>query len=193
MMSLHTTALHERALRLGEILISGEEIQRRVLELGADISRDYEGKVPVLVTVLRGGVVFLADLMRAIDIDPEIDFMAVSSYGKETRTSGVVRILSDLTMNIEGRHVIIVEDIVDTGLTLAYIREVLETRQPASLRICALLDKKARRETEVRVDYVGFDIPDKFVVGYGLDFAERYRNLPHIVALNETALAPAER
>lgn len=193
MMSLHTTALHERALRLGEILISGEAIQRRVLELGAEISRDYEGKTPVLVTVLRGGVVFLADLMRAIDVDPEIDFMAVSSYGKETRTSGVVRILSDLTMNIEGRHVVIVEDIVDTGLTLAYIREVLETRQPASLRICALLDKKARRETEVRVDYVGFDIPDKFVVGYGLDFAERYRNLPHIVALNETALTPAER
>lgn len=193
MMSLHTTALHERALRLGEILISGEAIQRRVLELGAEISRDYEGKTPVLVTVLRGGVVFLADLMRAIDVDPEIDFMAVSSYGKETRTSGVVRILSDLTMNIEGRHVVIVEDIVDTGLTLAYIREVLETRQPASLRICALLDKKARRETEVRVDYVGFDIPDRFVVGYGLDFAERYRNLPHIVALNETALTPAER
>ncbi|MFN0152596.1 MAG: hypoxanthine phosphoribosyltransferase [bacterium] len=193
MMSTHAIALHERSLRLGEIIISGEEIQRRVHELGAEISRDYAGKVPVLVTVLRGGVLFLADLMRAIEIDLEIDFMAVSSYGKETRSSGVVRIQSDLTMNIEGRDVIIVEDIVDTGLTLAYIREALETRQPTSLRICALLDKKARRETDVRVEYVGFDIPDKFVVGYGLDFAERYRNLPHIVALNETAIAPAER
>ncbi len=193
MTSIQATALHERSLRLGEIVISGEDIQRRVHELGTEISRDYAGKVPVLVTVLRGGVLFLADLMRAIEIDIEIDFMAVSSYGKETRTSGVVRIQSDLTMNIEGRDVIIVEDIVDTGLTLAYIREALETRQPTSLRICALLDKKARRETEVRVDYVGFDIPDKFVVGYGLDFAERYRNLPHIVALNETAIAPAER
>jgi hypoxanthine phosphoribosyltransferase len=177
--------LSPRYQGIGEILISGDEIQRRVLELGAEISRDYAGRTPVLVTVLRGGVLFLADLMRALDIDHEIDFMAVSSYGRDTRSSGVVRILSDLTMNIEGRDVIIVEDIVDTGLTLSYIRENLETRQPASLKICALLDKKDRRQTPVSVEYVGFDIPDRFVVGYGLDFAERYRHLPHIVALRE--------
>lgn len=171
---------------LGEILINGDDIQRRVRELGEEISRDYLGKVPILVTILRGGVMFLADLMRALEIDHEIDFMSVSSYGfAETRTSGVVRILADLSMNIEGRDVLIVEDIVDTGLTLSYIREVLETRTPASLRICALLDKKARRIKDVHVDYVGFEIPDRFVVGYGLDFAERYRNLPHIVALRE--------
>jgi hypoxanthine phosphoribosyltransferase len=193
MPNLHATALDERFSSLGTILISGDQIQTRVRELGAQISRDYAGTVPILVTVLRGGVLFLADLMRAIDIDHEIDFMAVSSYGKETQSSGVVRILSDLNMNIQGRDVLIVEDIVDTGLTLAYIRENLETRQPASLRICALLDKKARRATSVRVEYVGFEIPDKFVVGYGLDFAERHRNLPHIVALNETASGPAER
>jgi hypoxanthine phosphoribosyltransferase len=193
MPNLHATALNERFSSLGTILISGDQIQKRVHELGAEISRDYAGKVPILVTVLRGGVLFLADLMRAIDIDHEIDFMAVSSYGKATHSSGVVRILSDLNMNIQGRDVLIVEDIVDTGLTLAYIRENLETRQPASLRICALLDKKARRATTVRVEYVGFEIPDKFVVGYGLDFAERYRNLPHIVALNETASGQIER
>lgn len=177
--------LSPRYQGIGEILISGHEIQRRVHELGAEISRDYASRVPVLVTVLRGGVLFLADLMRALDIDHEIDFMAVSSYGRDTRSSGVVRILSDLTMNIEGRDVIIIEDIVDTGLTLSYIRENLETRQPASLKICALLDKKERRQTPVSVEYVGFDIPDRFVVGYGLDFAERYRHLPHIVALRE--------
>jgi hypoxanthine phosphoribosyltransferase len=172
--------------RLGEILIHGDEIRRRVAELGEQISRDYAGKVPVLVTILRGGVLFLADLMRTLRVDHEIDFMSVSSYGfAETRTSGVVRILADLNMNIEGRDVLIVEDIVDTGLTLSYIRENLETRQPASLRICALLDKKARRVKDVKVDYVGFEIPDRFVIGYGLDFAERYRNLPHIVALKE--------
>jgi hypoxanthine phosphoribosyltransferase len=193
MPNLHATALNERFSNLGTILISGDQIQRRVRELGAQISREYSGTVPILVTVLRGGIVFLADLMRAMDIDHEIDFMAVSSYGKGTQSSGVVRILSDLNMNIQGRDVLIVEDIVDTGLTLAYIRENLETRQPASLRICALLDKKARRATSVHVEYVGFEIPDKFVVGYGLDFAERYRNLPHIVALNEAASGAVER
>jgi hypoxanthine phosphoribosyltransferase len=171
---------------LGEILISGEQIQKRVAELGAQISRDYAGKSLILVTILRGGVLFLADLMRTLTIDHEIDFMSVSSYGfAKTRTSGVVRILADLNMSIEGRDVLIVEDIVDTGLTLDYIRENLETRRPASLRICALLDKKARRIKDVHVDYVGFEIPDRFVIGYGLDFAEKYRNLPHIVALKE--------
>lgn len=180
------TTLPSRQHRLGEILISGDEIQARVRELGARITKDYDGRVPVLITVLRGGVLFLADLMRAIGVDHEIDFMAVSSYGyAETRSSGVVRILSDLTMNIEGRDVIIIEDIIDTGLTLSYIKENLETRRPSSLRICALLDKKERRVKPVDVDYIGFEIPDKFVVGYGLDFAERYRNLPHIVAVKE--------
>ncbi len=177
------TEYHGRA---GEILISGEQIQRRVAELGAQISRDYADKVPILVTILRGGVLFLADLMRSLTVEHEIDFMSVSSYGfAKTRTSGVVRILADLNMNVEGRDVLIVEDIVDTGLTLAYIRENLETRRPASLRICSLLDKKARRMKDVHVDYVGFEIPDRFVIGYGLDFAEKYRNLPHIVALKE--------
>jgi hypoxanthine phosphoribosyltransferase len=176
--------------RIGEILIPGEDIQRRVAELGAQISRDYAGGVPILVTILRGGVVFLADIIRTLEIDHEIDFMMVSSYGfAETRSSGAVRILADLSMNIEGRDVIIIEDIVDTGLTLSYIREILETRRPSSLRVCALLDKKARRVKDVKVDYIGFEIPDKFVVGYGLDYGERYRNLPHIIAIKE----PQER
>ena len=177
----------DRYAGIGEILIPGDRIQRRVAELGAQISRDYAGRVPILVTILRGGVVFLADIMRTLAVDHEIDFMMVSSYGfAETRSSGVVRILADLIVNIEGRDVIIIEDIVDTGLTLSYILEILEARQPASLRVCALLDKKARRVRDVKVDYVGFEIPDAFVVGYGLDYAERYRNIPHIIALRES-------
>ncbi len=168
---------------VAEILITEEELQARVAELGKAISNDYRGKDLLLVCILRGAVVFLSDLMRHITIPHEIDFMAVSSYGAATETSGIVRILKDLETSIEGRDVLIVEDIVDTGLTLNYIINNLKTRRPASLRTCVLLNKPERRLVDVPLDYVGFDIPNKFVVGYGLDYGEKYRNLPFIGVL----------
>jgi hypoxanthine phosphoribosyltransferase len=156
-----------------------------VADLGARISQDYVDEPPIFVNVLKGGVIFLADLIRATSIPVEIDFMEVSSYGDDTETSGVVRILEDLSQNIAGRHVIIVEDIVDTGLTLQYIIENLETRHPKSIRICTLLDRRGRRRVDINLDYVGFVVPDKFVIGYGLDLAQKYRNLPHIAVLED--------
>ncbi len=174
-----------------DVLITEEAIRNRVGELGGQIVADYEGKELILVGVLKGALMFIVDLARAIDLPLEIDFMAISSYGKSTASSGVVRIVKDLDTNIEGRHVLIVEDIVDTGLTLKYIREVLETRNPASLRICALLDKKKQRKADVRLDYLGFEIADQFVVGYGLDFAELYRNLAFIGILKPEKYADA--
>jgi hypoxanthine phosphoribosyltransferase len=168
---------------IGEILVQPDELEHRVRELGAEISRDYEGRDLLLIGVLKGAVFFLADLMRHIEVPCEVDFMAVSSYGSSTDTSGVVRILKDLDAPLEGRHVLIVEDIVDSGLTLQYLMRTLETRGPASLEVCALLTKPERRVVETPARYVGFEIPDKFAIGYGLDYAERYRNLPYVATL----------
>jgi hypoxanthine phosphoribosyltransferase len=163
-----------------EVLITTDEIQKRIADMGADIARDYGGKNPLMIGVLKGACTFLSDLMRAIDIPLGIEFMAISSYGGSMRTSGEVRILKDLDVAIEGRHILVVEDIVDTGLTLNYLLANLKSRGAASVKLAALLDKFERREKKVPIDYLGFQIPDKFVVGYGLDFAERYRNLPYI-------------
>ena len=168
---------------VGEVLISQEQIREKTKELGRRIAQDYEGKNPLLICVLKGGLMFLADLMREIHMPLEIDFMAVSSYGDATESSGVVRILMDLERNIRGRHVLIVEDIIDTGRTLNYIIENLQTRGPASIKVCTLLDKPARRLLDIPLDYVGFEIPDRFVIGYGLDFGEIYRNLPFVGVL----------
>ena len=166
-----------------EVLIAAEEIQDRIRELGAEIARDYAGRNPLLIGVLKGAFIFLSDLMRAADIPLNVEFIAISSYGAEMRTSGEVRILKDLDVAIEGRHILVVEDIVDTGLTLSYLLANLKSRGAESVKLAALLDKFERREKEVAIDYLGFKIPDKFVVGYGLDFAERYRNLPFIAVL----------
>jgi len=170
---------------VGEVLVQPDELRARVVELGAQISRDYEGRDLLLVGVLKGAVFFLSDLMRQIDIPVEVDFMAVASYGSQTDSSGVVRILKDLDAAIDGRDVLIVEDIVDSGLTLQYLMRNLGARNPASLEVCALLTKPERRKVEVVPRYVGFEIPDRFAIGYGLDHAERYRNLPYVAALNE--------
>jgi hypoxanthine phosphoribosyltransferase len=159
-----------------------------VAELGAEVSVDYEGRDLLLIGVLKGAVFFMADLMRHLTVACEVDFMAISSYGDATDSSGIVRILKDLDINIEGRDVLVVEDIIDSGLTLSYLMRNLESREPASLEVCALLTKPSRREIDVRVRYVGFEIPNKFVVGYGLDFAERYRNLPYVGVLDEHLL-----
>ena len=166
-----------------EVLISSEEIQQRIRQMGADVARDYAGLNPLMIGVLKGACIFLSDLMRAADIPLGLEFMAISSYGASTRTSGEVRILKDLDVAIEGRHILVVEDIVDTGLTLSYLLANLKSRGAASVKLAALLDKFERREKEVPIDYLGFKIPDKFVVGYGLDFAERYRNLPFIAVV----------
>jgi hypoxanthine phosphoribosyltransferase len=168
-----------------EVLISSKQIQDRISELGAEIARDYSGHNPLLIGVLKGACLFLSDLMRAIDIPLNVEFMAISSYGAEMRTSGEVRIMKDLDVAIEGRHILVVEDIVDTGLTLSYLLSNLESRGAASVKLAALLDKYERREKEVAIDYLGFQIPNEFVVGYGLDFAERYRNLPFIGVLRD--------
>jgi hypoxanthine phosphoribosyltransferase len=165
------------------ILISEEQIRDRIKELGAQITRDYAGRNPLLIGVLKGACFFLSDLLRAIDARLSIEFMAISSYGSSTRTSGEVRIMKDLDVPVEGRDILVVEDIVDTGLTLSYLLANLESRGAASVKLAALLDKFERREKEVKIDYLGFQIPDEFVVGYGLDFAERYRNLPFIGVL----------
>jgi hypoxanthine phosphoribosyltransferase len=166
-----------------EVLLTGEQIQARVGELGRQLAADYAGRDPVLVSVLKGSIVFLADLVRRTEIPLSIDLMEVSSYGASTESSGQVRILKDLSMAIEGRDVIVVEDIIDTGLTLNYLLRYLHDKGPASIRICCLLDKSARRLADISIDYRGFTIPDRFVIGSGLDYDERYRNLPYIGVL----------
>lgn len=166
-----------------EILLAPEVIQKRVKELGEAISRDYRGEQVFLVGVLKGAWMFLADLARGISVPASFDFMSVSSYGASTKTSGVVQIIKDLEESIEGRHVLVVEDIVDSGLTLSYLVSMLKTRHPASLKVCVLLDKPERRVTRVYLDYVGFEIPDAFVVGYGLDYAGQYRQVPYVFTL----------
>jgi hypoxanthine phosphoribosyltransferase len=169
--------------QIGEILVQPDDLKRKVRDLGAQISKDYHDRDLLMVCVLKGAVFFLADLMRHVDIPCEVDFMAVSSYGSETDSSGVVRILKDLDRPIAGRDVLIIEDIVDSGLTLQYLMRNLGARDPASLEVCALLTKPDRRKVELPTRYVGFEIPDKFAIGYGLDHAERYRNLPYVAAL----------
>jgi hypoxanthine phosphoribosyltransferase len=173
----------ERAV--GEILIDSDALRARIAELGEEISAAYEGKDLLLIGVLKGAVFFMADLMRHLTVPCEVDFMAISSYGAATDSSGVVRILKDLDINIEGRNVLVVEDIIDSGLTLSYLMRNLESREPASLEICALLTKPERREIDVPVRWIGFEIPNRFVICYGLDFAERYRNLPYVGVLSE--------
>jgi hypoxanthine phosphoribosyltransferase len=168
---------------IGEILVQPDDLQRRVRELGAQISRDYAGRNLLLIGVLKGAVFFLSDLMRHIDIPCEVDFMAVASYGSATKSSGVVRILKDLDAAIEDRDVLIVEDIVDSGLTLQYLLRNLGARNPRSLEVCALLTKPERRKVDLPTRYVGFEIPNRFAIGYGLDHGERYRNLPYVAAL----------
>jgi hypoxanthine phosphoribosyltransferase len=167
---------------VGEIVVASDKLQRRVSELGEEISRDYEGGV-LLIGILKGAVLFLADLMRSLRISCEVDFMAVSSYGSSTDSSGVVRILKDLESSIEGRDVLIVEDIIDSGLTLHYLIRNLRARGPRSLEVCALLDKRERRRVDLPIRYVGFEIPDRFVVGYGLDYEQRFRNLEYVAVL----------
>jgi hypoxanthine phosphoribosyltransferase len=168
---------------IGEVLVPAEDLTRRVKELAQEINRDYTGRELLLIGVLKGAVFFLSDLMRELTVPVEVDFMAVASYGSATRSSGVVRILKDLDAAIEGRDVLIVEDIVDSGLTLQYLLRNLAGRNPSSLEVCALLIKPDRRKVDLRTRYVGFEIPDKFAIGYGLDHAERYRNLPYVAAL----------
>ena len=170
---------------VGEVLIDEPTLQSRIIELGEELSSDYAGKDLLLVGVLKGAVFFMADLMRSLTVPCEVDFMAISSYGAETDSSGVVRILKDLDIPLQGRDVLIVEDIIDSGLTLSYLMRNLRARDPASLEVCALLTKPGRREIEVPVKYVGFEIPNRFVIGYGLDYAERYRNLRYVGVLNE--------
>lgn len=166
-----------------EVFYSEEQLKAKVAELGAAITRDYQGKSPVLVSVLRGSYIFMADLTRAIDLPCTVDFMSVSSYGAGTTSSGQVKILKDLSEPIEGKDLIIVEDILDSGNTLFYLRDVLAARKPASIAICTLLDKPERRTKPIQADYSGFEVPDAFVVGYGLDYAEKYRNLPYVGVL----------
>ena len=170
---------------MGEILVQRDELAHRVRELAEEVSRDYAGRELLLICVLKGAVFFLSDLMRHLDVRCELDFMAVSSYGSSTDSSGVVRILKDLDAPIEGRDVLIVEDIVDSGLTLSYLFRMLRAREPATLEVCALLTKPERREVDLPIRYVGFEIPNRFAIGYGLDHAERYRNLPYVAVLEE--------
>jgi hypoxanthine phosphoribosyltransferase len=169
--------------RVGDILVQPDELAHRVRELAGEISRDYEGRDLLLIGVLKGAVFFLSDLMRHLEVDCEVDFMAVSSYGSSTDSSGIVRILKDLDAPIEDRHVLIVEDIVDSGLTLSYLFRMLRGRNPATLEVCALLTKPERREVDLPIRYVGFEIPNRFAIGYGLDHAERFRNLPYVAVL----------
>jgi hypoxanthine phosphoribosyltransferase len=173
----------QRDAGIGEILVQADDLKHRVSELGAEISRDYADRDLLLICVLKGAVFFLSDLMRNIEVPCEVDFMAVASYGSATDSSGVVRILKDLDEPIEGRHVLIVEDIVDSGLTLNYLLRNLKARRPASLEVCALLTKPDRRKVDLPARYIGFEIPNRFAIGYGLDHAERYRNLPYVAAL----------
>lgn len=177
---------------VSEVLLTEEQVQTRVRALGAQLSADYAGRSPVLVSVLKGSIVFLADLVRAMDVPLSVDLMEVSSYGSGTETTGQVRILKDLSGPIEGRDVVVVEDIIDTGLTLNYLLRYLTERSPASIRVCCLLDKPARRLAEIEIHYRGFSIPDRFVVGYGLDFNEQYRNLPYIGVLRPSVYGGAD-
>ncbi len=183
-----TWQAERRANGVATILITEQELQRRIYELGKTLDGRYAGRVPLMVGVLNGAVAFMTDLMRAMTIPVEIDFMAVSSYGNSTKSTGVVRILKDLNNEIAGRDVLVVEDIVDSGLTLQYLLDVLQTRSPASVEVVALLRKVKPDAVPVRVDLVGFDIPDEFVIGYGLDYAGRYRNLPYVAILDPAAI-----
>ncbi len=169
-----------------KILISEEELRAKNIEIGKQITKDYKGKEVLVVGILKGSSVFMSDLIREIDLPLQIDYMVVSSYGTSTESSGVVRIVKDLQHSIEGKHILIVEDIVDTGLTLAYITEILRGRGPASVEICTLLDKPARRKKTFHIEYIGFEVPDEFIVGYGIDYAELYRNLPFVGALKRS-------
>jgi len=173
---------------VGEVLVSEEKLHERVVELGREVASDYEGRDLLLIGVLKGAVFFMADLMRELPLPCEVDFMAISSYGSATDSSGVVRILKDLDINIEERHVLIVEDIIDSGLTLSYLMRNFRSRAPASLEVCALLVKQSAQKVRKSVRYVGFEIPDRFVIGYGLDFAERFRNLPYVAVLYDSLL-----
>ncbi|HEX8856452.1 MAG TPA: hypoxanthine phosphoribosyltransferase [Thermoleophilaceae bacterium] len=172
---------------IGETLVAEDDLRRRIRELGQEITKDYQGRDLMLVCVLKGAVFFLSDLMREIDLPCEVDFMAVASYGSSTDSSGVVRILKDLDTPLDGRDVLIVEDIVDSGLTLSYLLRMLNARKPASLEVCALLTKPERREVDLPIRYVGFEIPNRFAIGYGLDHVERYRNLPYVASLADPA------
>ena len=176
---------------VGEVLIDEAALRQRIEELGEEISADYDGREVLLVGVLKGAVFFMADLMRQLSLPCEIDFMAISSYGAATDSSGVVRILKDLDINVAGRDVLVVEDIIDSGLTLSYLMRNLRARKPSSLEVVTLLTKPERREIEVPVRYVGFEIPNRFVIGYGLDFAERYRNLPYVAVLHADLVSSA--
>jgi len=171
--------------RVGEVLVQRDELAHRVRELGAEISADYEGRDLLLVGVLKGAFLFLSDLMRVLTVPCEVDFMAVASYGDSTSTSGVVRILKDLDAPIQGREVLIVEDIVDSGLTLSYLLRMLQAREPKSVEVCALLTKPERRKVDLPIRYTGFEIPDRFAIGYGLDHDERFRELPYVAVLEE--------
>ena len=175
--------IHEDVER---VLISAEELDAKVSELAERISRDYAGNTVLVVTLLKGGVMFAVDLMRKLTVPVEIDFMSVSSYGASSKSSGIVKVEKDLDNSIKGKDVFLVEDIIDSGLTLNYVRELLLGREPASLRICTILDKPSRRKTEVKVDYTGFEIPDEFVIGYGLDYAQKHRNLPYVGILKRS-------
>ena len=186
------SSVNELTAAVEEVLIEEEALQARIAELGREISDDYRGRDLLLIGVLKGAVFFMADLMRRIEVPCEVDFMAISSYGAGVDSSGVVRILKDLDVSIEGRNVLVVEDIIDSGLTLSYLLRNLEAREPASLEICALLTKPARREIDIECRYIGFEIPNRFVIGYGLDFAERYRNLPYIGVIRDELAAQAE-
>ena len=177
---------------IGEVLVDEESLRMRVAELGEEISTDYAGRDLLLVGVLKGAVFFMADLMRQLTVPCEVDFMAISSYGAASDSSGVVRILKDLDIPLENRHVLVVEDIIDSGLTLSYLMRNLRARRPASLEVCALLTKPERREIDIPVRYVGFEIPNRFVVGYGLDLDQRYRNLPYVAALDSESAPELE-
>ena len=170
-------SMHDDILK---VLLTQEELREKVKELGRQITQDYQGKNLMIVTVLKGAVVFLADLMREIDVPAEIDFMVVSSYGAGTKSSGVVKIVKDLDVPLKDKDLLTVEDILDSGMTLSYLKELLEGREPRSIRIATLLDKPARRKVDLKADYIGYSVPDEFVVGYGLDYDEKYRNLPYI-------------
>jgi hypoxanthine phosphoribosyltransferase len=169
----------------GEVMIGKEKLKERVAELGAEISQDYKGESILAICVLKGAVLFMSDLIRELNVDTRIDFMAVSSYGESTKSSGVVRILKDLDSDIEDKNILIVEDIIDSGLTLKYLKEYLISRKPKSLKICTLLDKPERRAADIKADYIGFTVGNKFIVGYGLDYNQMYRNLPYISYLEE--------
>jgi hypoxanthine phosphoribosyltransferase len=175
----------EKKYVFGDVMIGKEELKERVAELGKEISRDYKGESILAICVLKGAVIFMSDLIRELNVETKIDFMAVSSYGASTESTGVVRILKDLDSDIEGENVIIIEDIIDSGLTLKYLKDYLMARNPKSLKICTLLDKPERRVADVKPDYVGFSIENKFIVGYGLDYNQMYRNLPYISYLEE--------